>query len=263
VPDTTPTPPFSRLAEVYDLVMREVEYHEWLEFALEVLATQAWPGVLYPGRMQVLDLACGTGNSTVPLLDYGFQVIGLDASAQMLAVARHKLPAITFIEANFLTFKLQQRFDLVMCVFDSLNNLTEPQDLATTFANIAKHLNPAGWLVFDINTKLGVRELWDENTWAGELEGAVGRVSYHWTHRYDPITELGWVTARCMTESDEFTEQHGERGYDPHELLPMLAKAGFVEVLFFEYPDFAHPTPETPRVWCFAQTLTPSLERTG
>jgi SAM-dependent methyltransferase len=183
--------------------------------------------------------------------------MGADASGPMLEVARLKLPGVRFHQQGFLDLELPERFHLVTCVFDSLNNLTDPHDLERAFGRVYKHLVPGGWFAFDVNTRLGVRELWDDDRFEGEVKTQDGPAHYVWTHRYDPVTHFGHITAHCQVWTNdglrEFTEHHTERGYDPQELVSWLERAGFHGVRFLEYPDRAVPTVDSPRVWGFAR----------
>ncbi|WP_104989840.1 class I SAM-dependent methyltransferase [Deinococcus sp. NW-56] len=245
--------PFTALAAVYDAIMADVEYDHWADFVL----TYARDGGL--GGNAALDLACGTGGFTRELYRAGWTVTGLDGSAEMLAVARGRLPGeVELTVGDLRTFDLGRTFDLVSCVFDSLNNLLTPEDLGAALGRARAHLRPGGLLACDLNTRLGVRELWE----GGAVEGLVttpdGReVHYHWSHHHDPEADLGIVQAFCRVEDgqggwEEFTETHRERGYDPLDLAPLLEAAGFERWEIVEYPDYARPTPETPRVWVFA-----------
>ena len=247
-PGTLERPPFSALASVYDAIMDDIEYEDWAEFLLEFLEQQNFQ------LKSVLDLACGTGNSTAPFLKRGFECWGVDASPEMLEVARRKLPGVHLVRGSFTEFQLERQFDLCSCLFDSLNNVLETSDLERTLANVHHHLNQGGWFVADVNTRLGVRELWDGEAIEGVAQMDGGQeVHYHWSHIYDPALELGTVQAFCRLGDKEFLELHTERGYDPADLEPLLTKVGFSSVHFMEYPDFAAPDAETARVWVFAR----------
>ncbi|WP_189091269.1 class I SAM-dependent DNA methyltransferase [Deinococcus ruber] len=243
--------PFSALASVYDAIMADIDYHEWAEF----IATYAQDAGLSPAS--ALDLACGTGALTAELQAMGLEVVGLDGSAEMLAVARSRLPNTELVHADLRDFELNRRFDLMTCVFDSLNNLTEPGDLGRSLARMAAHLTPGGLLAFDVNTRIGVRDLWEGEVLEGLAPLDDGReVHYHWSHHYDAATELGTVQAFCRIEGEEFVELHTERGYDVADLEPLLRAAGFASWECCEYPDYAEPWPETPRIWVFARTAS-------
>ncbi len=235
--------PFSLLSQVYDAIMGDVDYEDWADFILETVTARGWqPGAL-------LELGCGTGNATLPLVARGLDVTGLDASAEMLQVAREKLPGVAFIQADFTSFALPTRFALVYSVFDSLNNLLTLGAFSSMARSVYAHLRPGGFFVFDVNTTPGLRDLWE----AGRAEGWAGEVYYRWEHSFDPATGLAKVEAYCETEKTSFTEVHLERPYDALELETLLTEAGFVEVECLSYPG-GEPAPEDePRLWVVAR----------
>jgi SAM-dependent methyltransferase len=234
--------PFSSLAEVYDAIMQDVEYESWTAFVLDTLEARGWRG----GR--VLDLGCGTGNSTLPFFARGYEVMGLDASAEMLEVARGKLPNVRFVAGEFSSFRLAERFDLVVSVFDSLNNLLTPKDFLKAARRVHSHLRPEGYFMFDMNTTAGLRELWEE----GRAEGFSQGIYYLWEHSFDERAGLAKVEAYCATDDGEFTEVHFERPYDPPELRELLAQAGFHDIEIITYPGGEEADETAERVWVVA-----------
>ncbi|CAM3574569.1 class I SAM-dependent DNA methyltransferase [Deinococcus frigens] len=246
-------PPFTALAAVYDAIMSDVEYDYWADFVL----TYARDGGLKLEDSAALDLACGTGGFTRELTAAGLRVTGLDGSEDMLREARSRLPGVDFVAGDLRTFDLSARFDLITCVFDSLNNLLTAEDLTAALTRARAHLKPGGLLAFDVNTRLGVRELWEDDAIEGlaPLQGG-GEVHYHWSHHHDAGADLGVVQAFCRIEEGgelrEFVETHRERGYDPADLEGPLRAAGFARWEIVEYPDYAPPMPDVPRVWVFA-----------
>lgn len=235
--------PFSLLADVYDAIMDDVHYEGWTDFILCEADRVGWRG------QKVLDLGCGTGNSAFPFFSRGYSVTGLDASAQMLAVAREKLPPVRFVQGDFTSFALGERFDLVISVFDSLNNLLEPQGFLRTAQRVRQHLTPGGLFIFDVNTTVGLRDLWE----SGRAEGWVDEVHYCWEHDFDEATRIGTVTAYCEKNGREFAEVHLERAYDPPELRDLLARAGFEEVKAMTYPSGEPAGEDEERVWVLAK----------
>ncbi|WP_161880395.1 class I SAM-dependent DNA methyltransferase [Deinococcus alpinitundrae] len=245
--------PFTALARVYDAIMADIEYDAWADFILSYAAD------VDVKVSSALDLACGTGNLTRQLSVQGLSVTGLDGSAEMLAVAAGQVPGVTWVQGDLRTFDLARTFDLITCVFDSLNNLVAEGDLLAALKRAQAHLAPGGLLAFDVNTRLGVRELWEGDSIEGlEALPDGSEVHYHWSHRYDAAAKLGVVQAFCRLlggehDGEEFVETHHERGYDPAELEDALREAGFASWEILEYPDYAPPQADSPRVWVFAR----------
>lgn len=235
--------PFTRLADVYDAIMADVEYADWVDFVLREASARGFTG----GRL--LDLGCGTGNATAPALERGFVVDGVDASEAMLEVARRKHPAADFFAADVRDLALPHRYALVYSVFDALNNLLDDDGFLAMARGVRAHLEPGGWFVFDANTTAGLRSLWE----GGRAEGWAGDVYYRWLHRYDEEARLATVEAYCRDRIGEFTEVHRERPYDPDDLVRLLAEAGFEATEVVRYPDAAPAAPDEPRVWTFAR----------
>ncbi|MFO7544907.1 MAG: methyltransferase domain-containing protein [Trueperaceae bacterium] len=237
------TAPYSALADVYDKIMADVEYDDWAEFILALARARGLPD----GRL--LDIGCGTGNATGPLHARGFEVVGVDASEAMLAVARAKLPDVTFVRGDFEGFRAGGTFAMAVSVFDALNNLLSDEAFVAAAERVRQHLVPAGLFVFDVNTPIGLRDLWE----GGLAEGWADDVYYRWVHTYDPDRNVATVEAFCDTPAGSFTEVHHERGYDATMLRTLLTRAGFDEVEVLTYPD-AEPAPtDADRVWVVAK----------
>ena len=235
--------PFTALARVYDRIMADIEYDEWLEFVLTKAAELGFTGG------PLLDLGCGTGNGTVPVAELGYDVEGLDASDSMLAVARAKLPHVRFHQAEFQTFTLERRYALVYSIFDSLNNLLTDDDFSAMARNVHAHLAPGGVFVFDVNTTAGLRQLWE----GGVASGWADDVYYRWEHSFDEARQLAKVEAYCDTAEGAFTEVHYERGYDPPLVTRLLTAAGFSDVEVVAHPDGGALHSDTDRLWVAAR----------
>ncbi len=238
--------PFSLLAQVYDAIMSDIDYEAWGEFILQTVEKRGWK------RGRVLDMGCGTGNSSYPMIAQGLEILGLDASQEMLEVAREKLPMLTFIQADFKQFDLGKTFTLVYSVFDSLNNLLTDQDFLQTAKCVHKHLEPDGFFMFDANTTIGLKDLWE----AGRAEGWANDVYYRWEHSFDETTGLAKVEAYCENEQTSFTEVHYERPYDKPLLERLLKQAGFKNIEIITYPDGDTASDDDERVWAICQKLS-------
>lgn len=137
---------YEALAPAYDLLTGSYEYDRWLT-ALERLALAH--GLI--GR-RLLDVACGTGESFLPMLKRGYHVTGCDISGRMLDQAADKAPDVALYQADMRELPTLGKFDLITCLDDALNYLLEPEELEAALRGIAENLAPGGIALWDLNT---------------------------------------------------------------------------------------------------------------
>ena len=142
---------YEALAGAYDALTEDVGYAQRADFLEKLLRRSAIPVKL------VLDLACGTGTMTWLLTQRGYEVIGVDGSEDMLAAAMSKggqaagVPPV-FLHQSMPKLDLYGTVDAAVCCLDSLNYLTDPEDVRRTFRRLHLFVAPGGMLVFDVNT---------------------------------------------------------------------------------------------------------------
>src|SRR5256885_15284049 len=141
---------YERLAPVYDLLTAGYDHPTWLD-SLEALAIEHG----LRGR-RLLDLACGTGKSFLPMLARGYSVSGCDVSPAMVELAREKV-VVAGAEAELFVADIRALpptapVDLITCLDDAVNYLLSPEDLAAALLCMARALAPGGLAVFDVNT---------------------------------------------------------------------------------------------------------------
>jgi SAM-dependent methyltransferase len=105
-----------------------------------------------PNARNLLELGCGTG-SMLKHLQHNYQVSGLDTSRRMLSIARQKVPHAKLLRQDMIDFQINDRFDVICCVFDSINHVRRFSDWKKVFTSVRRHLSPGGCFIFDINTQ--------------------------------------------------------------------------------------------------------------
>jgi ubiquinone/menaquinone biosynthesis C-methylase UbiE len=119
----------------------------------------------------VLELACGTGRVSIRLALDGLQVVGLDSSPAMLAVARKKSASLNnmrWVQSDMRFFNLNESFGLIIIPAHSYQNLLSVQDQISCLERIHQHLSPEGVLVVHLDHQ--------EMDWLGDLVGDLGGV---------------------------------------------------------------------------------------
>ena len=132
-----------------------------------------------PQADSLLELGCGSGSILAGLRDLN-SLVGLDRSPQMLAVARRKVPEARFILADMTEFELGERFDIVICVFDTLNHLLRFDAWCRLFERARAHLRDGGLFAFDVNTVGQLHRLADGPPWVREVAGASITMDVDW-----------------------------------------------------------------------------------
>lgn len=133
---------FSRSARIYDAIYASIRDYPKEAAELDGLIQER-----RPGARTLLDVACGTGAHLEHLP--GYELEGLDLDPEMLAVARERLPAVTFHQRDMADFDLGRRFDAVVCMFSSIGYVKTEERLRTAAAAFGRHLEPGGVLVVE------------------------------------------------------------------------------------------------------------------
>lgn len=101
---------------------------------------------------QLLDAGCGTGEHLV-YLKRKYDVMGLDLHREMINVARKKLGNVELRQGDMRSFNLNKKYDVIICMFSSINYNRTRQDYLRTFRNFYRHLNKGGVVVGDLFTR--------------------------------------------------------------------------------------------------------------
>ena len=125
-----------------------------------------------PGARSLLELGCGTG-ALLSGLAGDLSVTGIDRSPEMLSVATRTVPSARLVQADITNFSLPDRFDVVMCMFDTLNHVTTVDGWLRLFQCVHDHLSAGGLFIFDVNTTGRLRGLAGAPPYLDEFDGNV------------------------------------------------------------------------------------------
>ena len=238
---------YNDFAEVYDR-LQDADYEGFVDYYERIFKKFGKTPEL------VLDLACGTGNITIPMAKRGYDMIGLDLSCEMLNVAREKAAAegldTLFLNQDMTEMELYGTVDAIVCALDGLNYITDPSDLKKVFALVKNYLNPGGIMIFDINTEHKLRNILGGNTFVNEEQG----IYYVWQSEFDDETnicafELNFFCEQPDGDYIRFDEFQEERAYAASEILEILNAEDLVTEGFYKPFSFSTPDDKEERIF--------------
>ncbi len=234
----------------------------WAEIAYEAIAPvyddftahhdyELWLGNLFPELERLglqgdrlLDVACGTGKSFIPMLERGWKVTACDISAAMVELARAKVgEAAELSVADMRELPRFGDFDLVWCLDDAINYLLSREELEQALGGMRRNLGPGGLLMFDVNALSAYRTFFAEEV-VVERDGR----RLVWKGRSTPDAQPGTIAEASFevlpAEGGEDApqiapEMHRQRHFPEAEVLAALASSGLECLAVFGHGEDA------------------------
>jgi len=100
---------------------------------------------------KVLELGVGIGLVVGHLIDK-FEIYGLDIDEDYIKVCQNKYPKANFYVSSMHNFTINEKFDVIYSIDDSINYLESLDQYKSTFQRVNEHLIPKGLFIFDLYT---------------------------------------------------------------------------------------------------------------
>lgn len=241
---------YGGFAAVYDLFMDDIPYDDWFLYICKILKQHG----IQNGN--VVDLACGTGEMTWRLADAGYQVTGVDLSAEMLMAAREKCSdEVLLVQQDMRRLELAGLSKAMVCICDGMNYICNEEELQQVFGRVNMFLEKDGIFLFDMKTEYFYREVLGNRIIADNRENA----SYIWENVYHEAEKkneyLLTVYELADEERDLFIrtdELHCQKAYEPETVVDCLKRQGFSKVEVFEALTFEGPAEKSERIYFIA-----------
>ncbi len=195
----------------------------------------------------LLDLACGTGSLSEEFSRMGYDVIGVDASEEMLNEALEKKfdsgLNIQYLCQDMTELDMFGTIDVTICALDSINHLKSIDDVKKTFQKVSLFCEPNGLFIFDVNTPYKHQKILADNTFIYDLDD----VFCVWQNSFDSSSK----DCRVDITLDIFGKNENgfyQRYYDElseiafkREIIEsLLISAGFIAEAVYDY-DTVNP----------------------
>lgn len=240
---------YTNFAALYDLFMDNVPYEAWCEYLSGLLSDYGITGGL------ILELGCGTGTMTRLLAGRGYDMIGIDNSAEMLsqAMEKEKDHQILYLRQDMREFELYGTVRAVISICDSINYILEYEDLVRVFSLVNNYLDPGGLFIFDLNTCFKYEQLADQVIAENRNEG-----SFIWENYYDDEELLNQYELTLFVKEPDgryckYEENHYQRAYSLATVRQALAAAGLKFVTAYDEGSRTAPDEASERIYVIAR----------
>lgn len=218
---------YETFAFIYDEIMDDSLYQEWLAFTQRHLPKQA---------KNILELACGTGILALGLAQAGYQVTALDLSEEMLMVASQRAfdaeAVIQFVEGDMLDLSDIDHYEAITCYSDSLCYMRNQQEVQQVFDGVYQALEEQGTFIFDVHSLYQMDEIFPEYSYHNQTEDFAFLWDSYPGEAEHSIEHFLTFFVKEAGQEDVFLrtdELHKERTYAMDTYLHMLENAGFNE----------------------------------
>lgn len=230
-------------ASFYDELTEDVRYDEYAEYIDKLIKKYSSDTKI------VLDAACGTGNMTTRLAKKGYDMIGVDQSAEMLGFAREKsADGILYLCQDLCELDLFGTIDACVCALDSFNHFDSVEKLQKAFEKISLFMNDGGLFVFDLNTKYKHKEILADNTFVYDFEN----IYCVWQNFYNEDDSSVDIELDFFEKDGEkynrYFESFSEYWYCDETINELLEKSGFEKIDCFECLTFDKPKKDSERI---------------
>ncbi len=243
---------YTSFAKVYDTFMDNIPYEEWGTYLTGLLKEYGVKEGL------VLELGCGTGSMTEILAGKGYDMIGADNSEEMLEIAIEKRERsghdILYLLQDMREFELYGTVRAVVSVCDSVNYVTEEEELIEVFRLVNNYLDPKGVFIFDFNTKYKYQNVLGDRTIAEKRD----ECSFIWDNYYYEEEEINEYELTLFIQEKEnlyrkFEEVHYQRAYTLEQMLRLVKESGLEFVTAYDAFTRKQPTDTSERIYMIAR----------
>jgi ubiquinone/menaquinone biosynthesis C-methylase UbiE len=237
---------YNRFAEVYDQLMTDVPYQEYVEWIQACAPANTHP--------TLLDIGCGTGTMAELLVEAGYAVTGIDLSEEMLAIAAERLqqkgynvPLFAMSMAELDGF---EQIDTAIIPIDSINYVTSEGDVLETLKRVYESLRDGGQLLFDVHSLNYIENYLEGSPFTYDDE----EVTYIWhteegDYEHSVYHQMTFFVANEDGSYERFDEEHFQRTFPIEHYKQMLEHVGFTKIeLTADFTNEA-PTEESSRIF--------------
>lgn len=242
---------YSAIAPIYNEIMKDVDYEDWADFVDEIIQEHR------PEAVTLLELACGTGQIAMFLEELEcYKITATDLSEEMLEIGQRiadfRQMTITWKQQDFFDITLEQQYDAVLALFDSVNYIRKDEQMLQFFENVAKVMHQDSVFIFDFTTpqhsEVVAEKLNDEGITTDNYR--FERRSFYIPTERTHVNEFEIEKLDTSRENILYRDRevHRQRIYTFAEMKALIARSGLEIEAAYEDFDLVDATDESERI---------------
>lgn len=242
--DQNVSSPFSSCNKYYDIIYRDKNYKKETEYVSSIIRHYK------PAARQLLELGSGTGNYSSFFAESGYEITGIDISAEMVSLSNLKaITSFTALQNDMSVFELNKKFDAAVSLFHVIDYLLEDKKIISCFKQVARHLNSNGIFIFDVWHSDAVtkekpkRRIKSVENDSFQITRTAEAIAF-----YDNIVNVHheWkVRNKKNNELEVFDEVHSMRHFNIGEMKSFAEAASFTVIRAEEFLTAKNPGADT------------------
>ena len=201
--------PYEKVHLIYDYIMQHVDYDDWADYIHEIIEHHK------PNGKKLLDVACGSGKFFPFLEKNKYEITGVELSQEMIELAKKTTNVKTIYAQDMRELNIDDTFDIILCLFDSVNYLTNLAQLTSLFDRVSEHLSENGLFIFDVATQTSCIQHFSNYTETGTL----GNLHFERRCLYDFEKNIQTSHFEIEISDEKFVETHKQHIYSHEEIL--------------------------------------------
>lgn len=224
--------PYNIMSAYYDRLLEHVEYDKWYNYIKMIM------NLYVENPDKILEVGTGTGKFGAKFSKDGYEIYGVDSSLAMCQIASKRARNnFRILCADARDLHLNEKFNFVFMIHDTLNYITEITDLKKVFENIYNIMDEKSIFFFDITTEYNVLKHFHMQRTNYKINGD----EICWDNKYHKARREIHSKLIFKTKDDKvYTEKHIQRIHSVNEIKKIISSSGLK--LLDIYSDYSFET---------------------
>jgi len=214
-------PIYKHLAKYYDLIYSWKNYKKESEKIIRLIKQYKKT----PGN-DLLEIGCGTGKHIEYLKD-SFSILAMDASKEMLTIARKNIQGASFKQGDMVNFDLHKKFDVIICLFSAIGYVKTYKRLTKTIENFSRHLKTGGVVIIEpwLTKPTYISGLTAMQTYSSDAI-KIALLSVSKKQGNISIIDMNYLIAEKNKSVNHFIEHHELAMFEINKILKIMKRSG-------------------------------------